>query len=167
MAQKNYFFSLIAHLLVWVSSHYFFACFRGLSSKNVDETSCMMSMMFILFQWALNWFPGLRCGCFIISLRELLARLPDLYQSPSVSCVIFVFSALIGHWLFRSKFREICGNFLMTYSGKGGFPLGEMTGDFASKSRRNYFATKLYLIFTWTTLARFLRTFINVKLNWE
>ena len=31
---------------------------------------------------------------------------------------------------------------------KGGFPLGETTGEFTAKSRRNYFATKLYLIFT-------------------
>ena len=30
-----------------------------------------------------------------------------------------------------------------------GFLLGEMTDDFAAKSRLNYFATKLYLIFTW------------------
>ena len=41
---------------------------------------------------------------------------------------------------------------------KGGFPLGEMTGDFSAKSRRNYFTTKLYLIFTGTTLARLLKT---------
>ena len=41
---------------------------------------------------------------------------------------------------------------------KDGFPLGEMTGDLAAKLRRNYFATKLYLILTWLTLARLLKT---------
>ena len=41
---------------------------------------------------------------------------------------------------------------------KGGFPLDKMTSDFAAKSRRNYFATKLYLIFTWITLTRLLKT---------
>ena len=41
---------------------------------------------------------------------------------------------------------------------KGGFPLGEMTGDFTVKPRRNYFATKLYLIFTSKTLTRLLKT---------
>ena len=40
----------------------------------------------------------------------------------------------------------------------GGFPLGEMTGGFATKSRRNYFATKLYIIFTWITLTQLLKT---------
>ena len=67
--------------------------------------------------------------------------------------------------------------FLKSWSFKGGFPLGEMTDDFAAKSRQNYFATKLYLIFTWRiTLSRLLKTFaiknnvytfINVKSNWE
>ena len=43
-------------------------------------------------------------------------------------------------------------------ASKGGFPLGEMTSDFAVKSRRNYFATKLCLIFTWIALTRLLKT---------
>ena len=39
----------------------------------------------------------------------------------------------------------------------GGFPQDEMTSDFAVKSRRNYFATKLNSIFTLTTLTRLLK----------
>ena len=47
---------------------------------------------------------------------------------------------------------------------KGGFLLGEMTSNFAEKSRRNYFAAKLYLIFTWITLTRLLKTFWKTRL---
>ena len=39
-----------------------------------------------------------------------------------------------------------------------------MTGDFAAKSRRNYFATKLYLTFTWITLTRLLKTLSKIRL---
>ena len=46
------------------------------------------------------------------------------------------------HWYLLHKFRS-----------KDGFPLGEVTGNLAAKSWLNYFATKLYLIFTWITLA--------------
>ena len=47
---------------------------------------------------------------------------------------------------------------------KGGFPLGEMTSDFAAKSRQNYFTTKLCLIFTWITLTRLLKTLSKLRL---
>ena len=47
---------------------------------------------------------------------------------------------------------------------KGGFLLGEMTSDFAAKSRRNSFATKLYLVFTLITLTRLLKTLSKLRL---
>ena len=51
---------------------------------------------------------------------------------------------------------------------KGGFALGEMTGNFAAKSRRNYFAAKLYLIFKNLLVNKNkLITLKNVKSNWE
>ena len=57
---------------------------------------------------------------------------------------------------FAAKFIWACAFlFVYTLAGKtflfkivkGGIPPGEMTSDFAAKLRRNYFATKLYLIF--------------------
>ena len=39
-----------------------------------------------------------------------------------------------------------------------------MTDYFAAKSRRNYFATKIYLIFTWTTLTRLLKRLLLLKM---
>ena len=50
-------------------------------------------------------------------------------------------------------------------ASKGGFPLGEMTSDFAVKSRRNYFATKLCLIFTWIALTQLLKTMLTFLLS--
>ena len=64
-------------------------------------------------------------------------------------------------------------------ASKGGFPLGEMTSDFVLKSRRNYFATKLFNFYmnSFDTIienyADFFIikkkdiTFKNVKSNWE
>ena len=50
----------------------------------------------------------------------------------------------------------------------GGFPLREMICNFTAKLQRNCLATKLYLIFTWITLARLLRkklTFLLSKIK--
>ena len=56
---------------------------------------------------------------------------------------MFVYINLYNIIAFPTDFVDVWLTILI------GFSLGEMTDDFAAKSRRNYFATKLYLIFTW------------------
>ena len=56
---------------------------------------------------------------------------------------MFVYINLYNITAFPTDFVDVWLTILI------GFSLGEMTDDFAAKSRRNYFATKLYLIFTW------------------
>ena len=57
---------------------------------------------------------------------------------------------------FEVEKRELVHSSIVSIPN-GGFTQHEMTGDFAAKSQRNYFATKVYLIFAWTTLTRLLK----------
>ena len=116
-------------------------CF-GLSSLSrfytISNTLIRSWILWILFSWTWTFFSHSFNKLFMINNYSL----PKVFYED-------LYKAFIFH---------------VEHPRKGGFPLGEMTSDFAAKSRRNYFAAKLYMIFTWITLTRLLKTLWKIRL---